>query len=132
MCLAALSMAKSIPREDGERGVIINTSSITAFQGVVGLTAYSASKAAIIGMTLPVARELAQYGIRCVTISPGVFRTEMASCSSSETISRVKSLVPFPCRMGEPEEFADLVKSILENRMINGTTISVDAALRLV
>lgn len=124
-------MAKNSPEEDGERGVIINIASITAFEGSIGQSAYASSKAAVVGMTLPVARELAQYGIRCVTVAPGAFRTQMTSTVPNEVMSRLLSKIPFPHRIGEPEEFVDLVKTIIENRMLNGTTIRIDAALRL-
>ncbi|KAM3181885.1 hypothetical protein ACTXT7_013470 [Hymenolepis weldensis] len=129
--LTALSMAKNDPGEDGERGVIVNIASITAFEGSIGQSAYASSKAAVVGMTLPVARELAQHGIRCVTVAPGAFRTQMTSMVPDEVMSRLLSKIPFPHRMGEPEEFVDLVKTIIENRMLNGTTIRIDAALRL-
>lgn len=126
-----MSMVKSKPGDDGERGVIINVASITAFEGQAGQAAYAGSKAAVVGMTLPVARELAQHGIRCVTIAPGAFKTQMTQNVSEEVMSRLVSRVPFPHRMGEPSEFVDLVKTVIENKMLNGTTIRIDAALRL-
>uniref|UniRef100_A0A0R3WT95 3-hydroxyacyl-CoA dehydrogenase type-2 n=1 Tax=Hydatigena taeniaeformis TaxID=6205 RepID=A0A0R3WT95_HYDTA len=130
--LTALSMAQNEPDEDGGRGVIINTASVSAFEGQVGQVAYAASKAAIVGMTLPVARDLSRHGIRCVTIAPGIFDTEaaIAKIPKGALYHLVKS-VPFPNRPGRPEEFADLACCIIENKMLNGTTIRLDGALRL-
>nr|CDS15509.1 3 hydroxyacyl coenzyme A dehydrogenase type 2 [Echinococcus granulosus] len=130
--LTALSMAQNEPDEDGERGVIINTASVSAFEGQVGQVAYAASKAAIVGMTLPVARDLSRHGIRCVTIAPGIFDTGTAIAKTPKAaLHHLVKIVPFPNRPGRPEEFAHLVRCIIENSMLNGTTIRLDGALRL-
>ncbi|CDS40332.1 3 hydroxyacyl coenzyme A dehydrogenase type 2 [Echinococcus multilocularis] len=130
--LTALSMAQNEPDEDGERGVIINTASVSAFEGQVGQVAYAASKAAIVGMTLPVARDLSRHGIRCVTIAPGIFDTGTAIARTPKgALHHLVKSVPFPNRPGRPEEFAHLVRCIIENSMLNGTTIRLDGALRL-
>ncbi|VDK36424.1 unnamed protein product [Taenia asiatica] len=170
--LTALSMAQNEPDEDGERGVIINTASVSAFEGQVGQVAYAASKAAVVGMTLPVARDLSRHGIRCVTIAPGrnsgllktllkapdgknakwsysaigrrwsidplvnlssgIFDTETATAKTPKgAFHHLVKSVPFPNRPGRPEEFAHLVCCIIGNKMLNGTTIRLDGALRL-
>jgi NAD(P)-dependent dehydrogenase (short-subunit alcohol dehydrogenase family) len=129
--LAAEAIAKEDPGEDGERGVIVNTASIAAFDGQIGQAAYAASKGGVVSMTLPVARELARVGIRVVTIAPGVFETPMMAGFSEEVQSALGKSVPFPQRLGRPAEFAALVKHICENPMLNGETIRLDGALRM-
>ena len=129
--LAAEKMIHNDGNEDGEKGVIINTSSVAAFEGQTGQAAYSASKAAVVGMTLPVAREFARHGIRVVTIAPGVFETAMTQGMPENVRASLTDMVPFPRRMGKPWEFAHLVKQIIENPFLNGTTIRLDAALRM-
>jgi 3-hydroxyacyl-CoA dehydrogenase/3-hydroxy-2-methylbutyryl-CoA dehydrogenase len=129
--LAAQKMLENQPNEDGERGVIVNTASIAAFEGRVGQAAYSASKAAIIGMTLPVAREFAEYGIRVMTISPGLFDTPLAASVPRKAVEVLNKALHFPNRPGKPFEFANLVKQIIENPMLNGSTIRLDGALRV-
>lgn len=129
--LAAEKMVKNIPNEDGEKGIIINTSSGAAFEGQIGQAAYSASKAAIVGMTLPIAREFADYGIRVVTIAPGAFDTPMMAGLPEKAKEDLIKTLPFPSRMGKPSEFAQLVTQIIENPMLNGATIRIDAALRM-
>ena len=131
MRLAAQAMEKNFPDADGERGVIINTASIAAFEGQVGQAAYGASKAGIVGMTLPAARELAKLGIRVMAIAPGVFETPMMAGMSAEVRASLGAQVPFPSRLGRPEEFAALVQHIIENSMLNGTVIRLDGALRM-
>jgi NAD(P)-dependent dehydrogenase (short-subunit alcohol dehydrogenase family) len=131
MRLAAQAMEKNAPNADGERGVIINTASIAAFEGQVGQAAYSASKAGIVGMTLPAARELAKLGIRVMAIAPGVFETPMMAGMSEEVRASLGAQVPFPSRLGRPEEFAALVQHIIENSMLNGAVIRLDGALRM-
>jgi len=129
--LAAQAIGKNAPEEDGERGVIINTASIAAFDGQIGQVAYSASKSAVAAMTLPAARELARAGIRVVAIAPGVFETPMMASMSEEVRASLGAQVPFPQRLGRPDEFAALVVHVLENRMLNGTVIRLDGALRM-
>jgi 3-hydroxyacyl-CoA dehydrogenase / 3-hydroxy-2-methylbutyryl-CoA dehydrogenase len=129
--LAAERMSGNSPGDDGERGVIINTASVAAFDGQVGQAAYSASKAGVVGMTLPVARDLAQFGIRNVTIAPGIFETPMVGLMQEKVRESLEKQVPFPPRFGRPEEFADLVLEIIRNRMINGETIRLDGAIRM-
>ena len=124
-------MAKTEPGADGERGVIVNTASIAAFDGQIGQSAYAASKAAIANLTLPSARELAQHGIRVVTIAPGLFETPMLGTVSTEMQASLSKSVPFPARLGRPLEFAHLVKHIFENIMLNGEVIRLDGALRM-
>ena len=131
MRLAAAAMSSNEPMDDGERGVIVNTSSIAAFEGQIGQVAYAASKAGVAGMTLPVARELARVGIRVVAIAPGLFHTPMMAGFSQEVQDSLASSVPFPARLGEPEEFAKLVATICEISMLNGETIRLDGALRM-
>jgi NAD(P)-dependent dehydrogenase (short-subunit alcohol dehydrogenase family) len=128
--LAAARMAKQEP-EDGERGVIVNTASIAAFDGQIGQAAYSASKGGIVGMTLPVARDLARSGIRVVTIAPGIFETPMLVGMPPEIQESLGKQVPFPSRLGRPVEYAALVKHIAENEMLNGETIRLDGAIRM-
>lgn len=129
--LAAEQMVKNEANEHGERGVVINCSSGAAWDGQVGQAAYSASKAGVIGMTLPIAREFADYGIRCVTIAPGMFDTPMFSGLPEETKQGIVRLAPFPKRMGRPIEFAMLARHIVENPMLNGETIRLDGAARM-
>ncbi|HDG98047.1 MAG: 3-hydroxyacyl-CoA dehydrogenase [Deltaproteobacteria bacterium] len=129
--LAGQKIATNSPNEEGERGVIINTSSIAAWEGQIGQTSYSASKAAITGITLPIAREFAELGIRVVTIAPGLFDTPMLRGLPDKVKDSLARMVPFPSRFGRPSEFAMLAKHIIENPMLNGTTIRLDAALRM-
>lgn len=129
--LAAEKMLKNTPNEEGERGVIINTASIAAFEGQIGQAAYSASKAGVVGMTLPIAREFADYGIRVVTIAPGIFETPMLAGLPEKAREALYKMVPFPSRLGKPFEFALLVKQIIENPMLNACIIRLDAALRM-
>jgi NAD(P)-dependent dehydrogenase (short-subunit alcohol dehydrogenase family) len=129
--LAAAEMAKTTPNADGERGVIVYTASVAAFDGQIGQAAYAASKAALVGMTLPVARELARSGIRVMTIAPGIFRTPMMASLSPEVQAALGQAVPFPPRLGRPEEFASLVRHIVENPMLNGEVIRLDGAIRM-
>jgi len=116
---------------DGERGVIINTSSVAGLEGQIGAVSYSAAKAGIAGMTLPLAREMAREGIRVVAIAPGMFGTPMVSGLSDKAQDRIKADIPFPNRMGKPDEFANLVQQICENPMLNGEIIRLDAAIRM-
>jgi NAD(P)-dependent dehydrogenase (short-subunit alcohol dehydrogenase family) len=129
--LAAADMSALDPLEDGERGVIINTASIAAYEGQVGQAAYAASKAGVIGMTLPAARELARVGVRVVSIAPGLFRTPMLEGLPAELQQGLAEGVPFPQRLGEPDEYAALVEHIATNRFLNGETIRLDGALRM-
>ncbi len=129
--LAAQVMAKNEPTEDGERGVIINTASVAAFEGQIGQASYSASKAGVVGMALPIARELARYGIRICTIAPGIFATPMLSEVSDEIRDSLGKLVPFPARLGKPSEFAFMAGHIIENVVLNGEVIRLDGAIRL-
>ncbi|XP_065058710.1 3-hydroxyacyl-CoA dehydrogenase type-2-like [Rhopilema esculentum] len=129
--LAAEEMANNKPNEEGERGVIINTASVAAFEGQMGQAAYSASKGAIVGMTLPIARDLARYGIRVNTIAPGLFRTPLLAGLPEKVQNELAKAVPFPKRLGSPDEYAHLVQSIIDNVMINGTVIRIDGALRM-
>src|ERR1700739_2720205 len=119
---AAALMQKNSPGADGERGVLIHTSSVAAFEGQIGQAAYSATKAAVAGMTLPIARELARVGIRCVSIAPGIFHTPMMDAMPAEVQASLAAQVPFPARLGKPEEFAQLIASIFEIPMLNGET----------
>lgn len=128
---AAEKMAENEPGEGGERGVIINTASIAAYEGQRGQVAYSASKGGLISMTLPIARDLAYYGIRMVTIAPGVFETPILGGISTEVKQGLARDIPFPARLGEPAEFAMLAQHVVENPYINGETIRLDAALRM-
>ncbi|MGP8270613.1 MAG: SDR family NAD(P)-dependent oxidoreductase [Terracidiphilus sp.] len=129
--LAANAMMSNEATVDGERGVIINTASIAAFEGQVGQAAYAASKAGVVGMTLPAARELAKFGIRVVTIAPGLFMTPMMAGFSAAVQESLAQTVVFPQRMGRPEEFAAMVATICEQTMLNGETIRLDGALRM-
>ncbi|HEY3732059.1 MAG TPA: SDR family NAD(P)-dependent oxidoreductase [Steroidobacteraceae bacterium] len=128
---AAVAMQRNEPGPDGERGVIVMTASVSAFEGQIGQIAYSASKGGIVSMTLPMARELASSGIRVISIAPGVFLTPMLASMSSEVQASLGQQVPFPPRLGQPQEYAALVLQILENRMFNGTTIRLDGAMRM-
>ena len=129
--LAAQAMAKNAPNENGERGVIINTASVAAFDGQIGQAAYSASKAGVVGMTLPIARELARSGIRVMTIAPGLFETPMMASLTPEVQQALGKMVPFPPRLGRPAEFASLVREIVANPMLNGEVIRLDGAIRM-
>ena len=131
-CIAqvAARMAQAAPL-DGERGVIVNTASVAAFDGQVGQAAYSASKGGIVGMTLPIARDLAQHGIRIMTVAPGLFLTPLLKGLPQNVQDSLGAQVPFPSRLGEPSEYAMLVKSILDNPMLNGETIRLDGAIRM-
>ena len=129
--LAGYEICKNEPNRDGEKGVVINTASNAAFEGQIGQASYSASKAAIVGMTLPIAREFAEYGIRVITIAPGIFDTPMLAELPDNVREALGKMVPFPKRLGAPVEFAMLVKQIIENGMINGETIRLDGALRM-
>lgn len=129
--LAAEAMAKGQPNEIGERGVIVNTASVAAFDGQIGQAAYSASKGGIVGMTLPIARELARYGIRVVTIAPGIFDTPMLAGLPEKARQSLGEQVPFPSRLGRPDEYAALAMHIIENEMLNGEVIRLDGALRM-
>jgi NAD(P)-dependent dehydrogenase (short-subunit alcohol dehydrogenase family) len=129
--LAAAAMAANSPGASGERGVIINTASIAAFDGQIGQASYAASKGGIVGMTLPLARDLARHGIRVVTIAPGIFDTPMLAELSDEVRASLGAQVPFPARLGKPEEYAHLAKTIVENEMLNGEVIRLDGALRM-
>ncbi len=129
--LAAAAMAKEAPGAENERGVMINTASVAAFEGQLGQAAYSASKGGVVSMTLPIARELARFGIRVVTIAPGVFETAMMAGMPGEQQQALEAQVPFPPRLGRASEFAFLAQQIVENVMLNGTTIRLDGALRL-
>ena len=128
---AAARMQHNAPGEDGERGVIVNTASVAAYEGQVGQAAYSASKAGVIGMTLPMARELARFGIRVNTIAPGIFWTPMVDGMPPALQQSLADSIPFPSRLGQAPEFADLVATIVRNRYINGETIRLDGAVRL-
>jgi NAD(P)-dependent dehydrogenase (short-subunit alcohol dehydrogenase family) len=130
--LAAAAMANNTPAtQDGERGVIINTASVAAFEGQIGQAAYSASKGGIVSMTLPIAREFARMGVRVVTIAPGTFETPMMGNLSEEARRSLAQQVPFPSRLGRPSEFAALVRHIIENEMLNGETIRLDGGIRM-
>lgn len=129
--LAADAMSKLDALENGERGVIVNTASVAAFDGQMGQAAYAASKAGIVGMTLPIARDLARNGIRIVTIAPGLFETPMLLGMPPEVQESLGKQVPFPSRLGKPAEYAQLVESIFANPMLNGETIRLDGAIRL-
>ena len=129
--LAAAAISKESPGDDGERGVIVNSASIAAYDGQIGQAAYAASKGGVVALTLPVARELARFGIRVVTIAPGVFATPLVAGFSPDVQETLGKSVPFPTRLGQPAEFAALVKHICENTMLNGETIRLDGALRM-
>ncbi len=129
--LAGAAMSTGEPNEEGERGVIINTASVAAFDGQIGQAAYSASKGGVVGMTLPIARELARFGIRVMTIAPGLFDTPMMAGLPEEARESLGKQVPFPPRLGRPSEYAALVQAIVENPMLNGETIRLDGAIRM-
>ncbi|HLW23867.1 MAG TPA: SDR family NAD(P)-dependent oxidoreductase [Steroidobacteraceae bacterium] len=128
---AAALMRDNTPNAEGERGVLVHTASVAAYEGQIGQVAYSATKAGIVGMTLPIARELAGSGIRCVAIAPGIFMTPMLASLSPEVQDSLGKQVPFPPRLGRPEEFAALVQSIVEIPTLNGETIRLDGAIRM-
>ena len=128
---AAAAMQRGEPNPGGERGVIVNTASVAAFDGQIGQVAYSASKGGVVAMTLPMARELASFGIRVVTIAPGLFLTPMMAALPAEAQASLGQQVPFPPRLGDPSEFARLVVQIVENPMLNGETIRLDGAIRM-
>jgi len=129
--LAADAMAKAGPNAAGERGVIINTASVAAFDGQIGQAAYSASKGGVVGMTLPIARDLARSGIRVCTIAPGIFETPMLLGMPKDVQDALGKMVPFPSRLGRPAEYAQLARSIVENEMLNGEVIRLDGAIRM-
>jgi NAD(P)-dependent dehydrogenase (short-subunit alcohol dehydrogenase family) len=129
--LAAEAMAQNAEAEFGERGIIINTASVAAFDGQIGQAAYASSKAAVAGMTLPMARDLARSGIRVMTIAPGIFETPMLMGMPQEVRDALGKMVPFPPRLGMPREYAHLAKAIIENVMLNGETIRLDGAIRM-
>lgn len=129
--LAADAMLKLDPQANGERGVFVNTASVAAYDGQIGQAAYSASKAGVVGMTLPIAREFARFGIRVCTIAPGLFDTPMLASLPEEARASLAAQVPFPSRLGRPDEFGQLCKSIVENEMLNGETIRLDGAIRM-
>jgi NAD(P)-dependent dehydrogenase (short-subunit alcohol dehydrogenase family) len=129
--LAAAAMARGEPNAGGERGVIVNTASVAAFDGQIGQAAYSASKGGVVAMTLPIARELARFGIRVMTIAPGTFDTPMLAGLPEAARASLGQQVPFPPRLGRPEEFAALARHIVENEMLNGETIRLDGAIRM-
>jgi 3-hydroxyacyl-CoA dehydrogenase / 3-hydroxy-2-methylbutyryl-CoA dehydrogenase len=129
--LAATEMLRNTPNDEGERGVLINTASIAAFDGQIGQAAYSASKGGVVGMTLPIARDLSRDGIRCVTIAPGTFDTPMLAMLPEPQRLALGAQIPFPSRLGRPSEYAALACHIVENAMLNGETIRLDGALRM-
>jgi NAD(P)-dependent dehydrogenase (short-subunit alcohol dehydrogenase family) len=128
---AAALMQRNEPNADGERGLIVHTASVAAFEGQIGQAAYSATKAGIAGMTLPLAREFAAFGIRVMAIAPGIFHTPMVGSMPPEVQESLGRQVPFPSRLGRPEEYARLVESIFEIPMLNGETIRLDGAIRM-
>ena len=129
--LAAAAMEKNAASEQGERGIIVNTASVAAYDGQIGQAAYASSKAAVVGLTLPMARDLARSGIRVMTIAPGIFETPMLLGMPQEVQDALGQMVPFPPRLGRPAEYAHLVKAIIENVMLNGETIRLDGAIRM-
>ena len=129
--LAATKIASNEPDENGERGVIVSTASNAAYEGQIGQAAYSASKGGIVGMTLPIARELARHGIRVMTIAPGIFDTPLMASLPQAARDSLATQVPFPSRLGKPPEYAALVKHIIENEMLNGEVIRLDGAIRM-
>ncbi|AVJ28732.1 3-hydroxyacyl-CoA dehydrogenase [Achromobacter spanius] len=131
MRLAAEAMSANTPESTGERGVMINTASVAAFDGQIGQAAYAASKAGVAGMTLPIARDLSKTGIRCMTIAPGIFGTPMIFGMPQEVQDSLAASIPFPARLGRPEDYAKLVHSIITNDMLNGETIRLDGAIRM-
>ncbi len=129
--LSVEQMIKNKPGDDGERGVIVNTASVAAFDGQIGQAAYSASKGGIVSMTLPIARECSEYGIRVMTIAPGIFDTPMLALLPQKIRDALGTMVPFPRRLGKPSEYAMLVQHIIENEMLNGEVIRLDGAIRM-
>lgn len=129
--LAAARMSQNTPNGEGERGVVINTASVAAFDGQIGQAAYSASKGGIVGMTLPIARDLARLGIRVMTIAPGIFETPMVALMSEDLKASLGSQIPFPSRLGRPDEYARLAQNIIENPFLNGEVIRLDGAVRM-
>ena len=129
--LAAEAMCRNDPAPTGERGVLVSTASVAAFEGQVGQAAYAASKGGVVGMTLPIARDLARHGIRHVTIAPGIFGTPMLFAMPQEVQDALAASVPFPSRLGTPADYAKLVRHVLENEMLNGEVIRLDGAIRL-
>jgi NAD(P)-dependent dehydrogenase (short-subunit alcohol dehydrogenase family) len=129
--LAADAMGKTEAGDSGERGIIINTASVAAYDGQIGQAAYGASKAAVVGLTLPMARDLARSGIRVMTIAPGIFETPMLMGMPEEVRDALGKMVPFPSRLGRPNEYAHLARTIIENTMLNGETIRLDGAIRM-
>jgi NAD(P)-dependent dehydrogenase (short-subunit alcohol dehydrogenase family) len=129
--LAAEAMSATAPMDSGERGVIINTASVAAYDGQIGQVAYAASKAAVVGMTLPMARDLSRSGIRVMTIAPGIFETPMLMGRPTEVRDALGNMVPFPQRLGRPVEYAQLARAIIENVMLNGESIRLDGAIRM-
>ncbi|MFV2067146.1 MAG: SDR family NAD(P)-dependent oxidoreductase [Pirellulales bacterium] len=129
--LSAARMSTGPVAEDGERGVIVNTASVAGFEAPIGMAAYAASKAGVAGMTLPIARELAIFGIRVVAVAPGMFDTPMVAAMHEESRQSLFDQVPFPARPGHPDEFGAMVAHIIENRMINGSVLRIDGALRM-
>jgi NAD(P)-dependent dehydrogenase (short-subunit alcohol dehydrogenase family) len=129
--LAAVAMSASAPNENGERGVIVNTSSVAAFEGQIGQAAYAASKGGVASLTLPAARELARFGIRVVSIAPGVFDTAMMAGTTDEIRTSLAEQIPFPPRLGRPEEFSQMVQSVIENPYLNGSVIRLDGGVRM-
>jgi NAD(P)-dependent dehydrogenase (short-subunit alcohol dehydrogenase family) len=129
--LVAEAMSRNAPNAGGERGVIVFTASVAAFDGQIGQAAYSASKAGLVGMTLPIARELSRFGIRVMTIAPGIFETPMVGQIPPDIAASLGKMVPFPPRLGRPDEFASLVGEIVRNEMLNGEVIRLDGAIRM-
>ncbi|HEV8258200.1 MAG TPA: SDR family NAD(P)-dependent oxidoreductase [Casimicrobiaceae bacterium] len=129
--LAAEAMSRNAPNAGGERGIVVFTASVAAFDGQIGQPAYSASKAGVVGMTLPIARELARHGIRVMTIAPGIFETPMVGQIPPDIAESLGKMVPFPPRLGRPDEFASLVAEIIRNEMLNGEVIRLDGAIRM-
>jgi NAD(P)-dependent dehydrogenase (short-subunit alcohol dehydrogenase family) len=129
--LAAEAISRASPDDEGERGVLITTASVAAYEGQIGQAAYAASKGGVAAMTLPIARELARYGVRIVCIAPGVFETPLMHAVPDQSREALAQQTPFPARFGYPDEFAQLVQQVIENRMLNGTVIRIDGALRM-
>jgi NAD(P)-dependent dehydrogenase (short-subunit alcohol dehydrogenase family) len=129
--LVAATMSEAEPLEENERGVIINTASVAAYEGQIGQAAYAASKGGVVGMTLPAARELARFGVRVMTIAPGLFHTPMVDGLPPETQASLGASIPYPPRLGRPDEYAALVAHIVANRFLNGEVIRLDGALRM-
>lgn len=129
--IAAAAMSNNEPEPTGERGVLINTASVAAYDGQIGQAAYSASKGGVVGMTLPIARDLSKVGIRCMTIAPGIFGTPMMFGMPQEVQDSLAASIPFPSRLGTPDDYAKLVHSIITNEMLNGETIRLDGAIRM-